>query len=41
MALVGNIADWKVIGDAASFTVIGLTTDNKIVFWKDGEWKVL
>ncbi len=40
-ALVANIADWKVIGDASNFTVIGLTVDGKIVYWKDGKWNEL
>lgn len=40
-ALVDNIADWKVIGDTTNFTVLALTTDNKVVFWKDGKWNEL
>lgn len=40
-ALVANIADWKVVGDSSNFTVIGLTTDGKIVYWKDGKWNEL
>lgn len=39
--LVGNISDWKVIGDATNFTVLALTTDNKVVFWKEGKWNEL
>jgi len=40
-ALVANVADWKVIGDASNFTVIGLTVDSKIVYWKEGKWNEL
>lgn len=40
-ALVANVADWKVIGDASNFTVIGLTVDGKIVYWKEGKWNEL
>jgi len=41
MALVANIADWKVLGDTTNFTVIALTTEGTVVFWKDGKWNEL
>lgn len=40
-ALVGNIVDWKVIGDATNFSVLALTSDNKVVFWREGKWNEL
>ena len=40
-ALVANIADWKVVGDSNNFTIIGLTTDGSIVYWKEGKWNEL
>jgi len=40
-ALVGNIVDWKVIGGTGDFTILALTTDNKVVFWREGKWNEL
>jgi hypothetical protein len=35
------IMEWKVVGAQENFTVLGLATDNKIYFWKDGKWNLL
>lgn len=40
-ALVANVADWKVIGDASNFTVIAITDEGHIVYWKEGKWNEL
>lgn len=39
--LVANIVDWKVVGDANNFTIIGLTNEGHVVYWKDGKWNEL
>lgn len=36
-----NIVEWKVIGNSENFTVLGLSDDGKIYFWKDKQWNEL
>ena len=36
-----NIVEWKVIGNSENFTVLGITDDGKVYFYKEGEWKPL
>lgn len=37
----GNIWDWKTIGKHDNFTVLGMSQDNKIYYWKDQTWNLL
>lgn len=39
--LGGNIVDWKIIGDATNFTVLGFTSEGTVMFWREGKWNVL
>ena len=36
-----TITEWKVVGDSSNFTVLGLSTDGKVYFWKDKQWNEL
>jgi hypothetical protein len=35
------IWDWKTIGTHDNFTVLGMSQDNKIYYWKDKVWNLL
>jgi hypothetical protein len=36
-----NIIEWKVIGTQENFTVIALSDQAKIYYWKDQKWNIL
>lgn len=36
-----TIVDWKIVGDATNFTVLGMTSEGNIMFWREGKWNVL
>lgn len=36
-----KIVEWKVIGTQENFTVLGLSDDGKIYYWKDKQWNEL
>jgi hypothetical protein len=36
-----EIMDWKVVSTGENFTVLGLTEDQKVYFWRDGQWNEL
>lgn len=39
--LGGDIIDWKIVGDATNFTVLGMNKNGEVLFWKEGKWNVL
>jgi hypothetical protein len=36
-----TIKEWKTVGGQENFTVLGLSTDGKIYFWRDKQWNEL
>jgi len=36
-----KMIEWRVVGTSENFTVLGLGEDNKIYFFKEGEWRSL
>lgn len=36
-----NIVEWKVVGSQENFTVLGMSDDGKIYYWKDQQWNLL
>ncbi len=36
-----KIQPWKVVGDSANFTVLGVDEEGKVHYWKDQKWNLL
>lgn len=36
-----KIVEWKIVGDNANFTVLGIDEKSQIYYWKDQKWNLL